>query len=103
MLLVSCAADNMESRWKAGVVRADWGQNTSTTFAGIRTDLHISADEIEAAVLERIKSFASSDKILCQLTEETNKRLLKQKPSLEKQKQGLLKSLAEVKNQANNS
>ena len=63
--------------------------------------LHISAEEIETAVLERIKFLASSDGILKQLTEETNKRLLKQKPALEKQKQGLLKSLAEVKNQAN--
>ena len=64
--------------------------------------MRISADEIEAAVLERIKYLASDGAILERLTQETNTRLLKQKPELEKQKQGLQKSLTEVMGQANN-
>jgi len=65
-------------------------------------NLHIAADEIEAAVLERIKYLASEGTILERLTQETNLRLLKHKPELEKQKQGLQKSLEEVMGQANN-
>ncbi len=64
--------------------------------------IRISADEIEAAVLNRIKYLASDGAILEKLTQETNMRLLKQKPELEKQKQGLQKTLEEVIGQANN-
>ncbi len=64
--------------------------------------IRISADEIEAAVLDRIKYLASDGTILEKLTQETNNRLLKQKPELEKQKQGLQKSLEDVMGQANN-
>ena len=64
--------------------------------------VRISADEIEAAVLERIKYLAGDGAILEKLTQETNTRLLKQKPELEKQKQGLQKTLEEVVGQANN-
>ena len=63
-------------------------------------NLKITADEVETAVLERIQYLANQDSILQRLTEETNIRLLKQKPALEKQLQGLQKSLAEVKKQA---
>jgi site-specific DNA recombinase len=63
-------------------------------------NLKISASEIEDAILERIKYLASDEAIIQRLTEETNSRLLKQKPALEKQKQSLTKSLAEIKNQA---
>ena len=62
--------------------------------------LKINADEIEIAVLERIQHIASDGEILKRLTEETNIRLLKKKPELERQKQGLQKSLNAVKNQA---
>jgi len=65
--------------------------------------MRISADEIEAAVLDRIKYLASDCSILERLTQETNNRLRKQKPELEKQKQGLQKSLEDVMGQANNS
>jgi hypothetical protein len=62
--------------------------------------LSVSADEVETAVLERIKYLASSDVTLQQITEETNTRLLRQKPILERQRQVLLKSLVEVKKRA---
>lgn len=62
--------------------------------------LKITADEIESAVLERIQLLASDDSILQRLTEETNLRLLKQKPTLERQHQELLKNLADVKSKA---
>jgi hypothetical protein len=63
-------------------------------------NLKIAADEIETAVLERIQQIASDGPILQLLTKETNVRLLKQKPELERQKQVLEKSLNDVKNQA---
>lgn len=52
-------------------------------------------------MLERIQKLAGDSVLLQKLTEQTNERLLKQKPALEKQKQALQKSLGEVKNQAN--
>jgi len=64
--------------------------------------MRISAEEIETDVLERIKYLAADGSILEKLTEETNIRLLKQKPELEKQKTGLEKTLEEVVGQANN-
>jgi len=64
--------------------------------------IRISADEIEVSVLNRIKYLASDGAILEKLTQETNIRLLKQKPELEKQKQGLRKTLEGVIGQANN-
>ena len=63
--------------------------------------LRVSADEIETAVLERIGHLASDGILLQRLTEKTNAQLVKQRPALEKQRQALIKSLAEVKNQAN--
>jgi site-specific DNA recombinase len=63
--------------------------------------LRISADEIEAALLERIKHLAGDGILLKYLIEQTNTKLLKQKPALEKQLQALHKNLAQVKNQAN--
>ncbi|MCX5999629.1 MAG: recombinase family protein [Chloroflexi bacterium] len=62
--------------------------------------LHVAADEVEGAVLDRIRQLASDGDLLQRLTAEANTRLLRQKPSLEKRRQGLLKSLAEVKAQA---
>ena len=62
--------------------------------------LKISADEMESAILERIKYLANNSITLERLTQETNIRLLKQKPALEKQRQCLQKSLAEVIGQA---
>ncbi len=62
--------------------------------------LRVAADEIEAAVLERIRKLAGEDTVLERLTVEANTRMLKQKPALEKQRQGLAKSLTEVKSQA---
>jgi site-specific DNA recombinase len=62
--------------------------------------LKVNADEVETAVLERVKTLATDDAILQRLTDETNARLLKQKPDLEKQKLGLIKAMADVKNQA---
>jgi site-specific DNA recombinase len=64
-------------------------------------NLRVSANKIEQAVLERLKYLAGSDDALNQLTEEANKRLLEQKPVLEKQKQELLGSISEIKSQAN--
>lgn len=63
--------------------------------------LRASADEFEAAVLERIKFLASDSILLEQLIDQTNIRLQKQRPDLERQRQALMKNLAEVKNQAN--
>jgi len=62
--------------------------------------LKIVADEVETAVIERIQHLAGDDALLQRLTEETNTRLLKQKPALERQHQEILKNLAEVKNKA---
>jgi site-specific DNA recombinase len=62
--------------------------------------LHVGADEVETAVLGRIRHLAGDGDVLEQLTNECNKRLLRQRPALEKRRQGLLKSLAEVKRQA---
>lgn len=56
-------------------------------------NLKVNADEIETAVLERIKQLAGDDMILHRLTDETDIRLLKQKPALEKQRQGLRRVL----------
>ena len=64
-------------------------------------NLRLSAGKVEQAVLARLKYLAGSDDALHQLTEEANKRLLEQKPALEKQKQELLESMAEIKSQAN--
>jgi len=64
--------------------------------------LRVAADEVEGAVLERIRSLASDGAILQRLTTEANARLQRGKPGLEKQKQGLLKSLEEVQRQADN-
>ena len=63
-------------------------------------NLKINAEEIETAVLERIQYLAGDETVLKRLTDETNTRLLKQKPALEKQRLGIMKSLDEVKNQA---
>ena len=62
--------------------------------------MRVAAEEVEGAVMQRIKYLASDGDILQRLTEETNTRLLKRKPALERQRQGLLKKLAEVKGQA---
>jgi len=62
--------------------------------------LRVTANEVEGAVLERIKTLASNPDILTRLTDETNARLLRQKPELEKRKLLLTKNLGEVKSQA---
>jgi site-specific DNA recombinase len=63
-------------------------------------NMRVAAEEVEGAVMQRIKYLASDSDMLQRLTKETNTRLLKRKPALERQRQGLLKKLAEVKGQA---
>lgn len=63
-------------------------------------NLRVSAEEIEGAVLDRIRHLATDGDLLERLTQEANNRLLRKKPGLKKQRQGLLKRLAQVKSQA---
>ena len=58
--------------------------------------LRVVADEIEGAVLDHIGELAQTEGLLERLVEETNTRLLKQKPALLRQQKALWRNLAEV-------
>ena len=62
--------------------------------------LRVVADEIEGAVLDHIGELAQTEGLLERLVEETNTRLLKQKPALLRQQKALQRNLAEVNAQA---
>ena len=62
--------------------------------------LRVVADEIEGAVLDHIGELAQTEGLLERLVEETNTRLLKQKPALLRQQKALWRNLAEVNAQA---
>ncbi len=62
--------------------------------------LRVAADEIEGAVLDRIRVLAGEDGILDALVAETNRRTSRQRPSLATRRRALEKSLNEVKAQA---
>ena len=62
--------------------------------------LRLVADEIEAAVLDHIGALTQTEGLLERLVEETNPRLLKQKPALLRQQKALQRNLAEVNTHA---
>ena len=62
--------------------------------------LRVAADEIEDAVAQRIQDIAADDRALEFLVGETNKRMLRRRPSLEKQRRGLQRTLDEVRSGA---
>ncbi len=62
--------------------------------------LRVSATEVEGAVVQRIQELAAGDGLLERLVEGTNRRMLRQRPSLAARRRGLQKSLDEVKSEA---
>lgn len=62
--------------------------------------LRVAADEIEDAVAGRIQAIAADDEALEFLVGETNKRMLRRKPSLERQRRALQRTLDEVRAEA---
>jgi prefoldin subunit 5 len=67
---------------------------------GAECGLRVTADEIEGAVLNRIQELATNGALLERLTEETNQRMARQKPTLSAKRRSLQKSLDGVKAQA---
>ena len=62
--------------------------------------LRVAAHEIEDAVAQRIQDIAADDQALEFLVGETNKRMLRRRPSFEKQRRGLQRTLDEVRSEA---
>ena len=62
--------------------------------------LRVAAHEIEDAVAQRIQDIAADGEVLEFLVGETNKRMLRRRPSLEKQRRGLQRTVDEVKAEA---
>ena len=62
--------------------------------------LRVAAHEIEDAVTQRIQDIAADDEVLEFLVGDTNKRMLRRRPSLEKQQRGLQRTLDEVRSEA---
>ena len=62
--------------------------------------LRVTADEIEGAVIGRVQHLAEDDEVLELLVGETNKRMLRRRPALERERRSLQRSLHEVRTEA---
>ena len=62
--------------------------------------LRVAADELEGAVLDRLGFLAQDEGLIERLTSETNSRLQRQVPALERRHKALQKDLAELKSEA---
>ena len=62
--------------------------------------LRVVAEEVEGAILGRVRELAASDGLLERLVDETNRRVSRQKPALSARRRSLQKSLDGVRAQA---
>jgi hypothetical protein len=62
--------------------------------------LRVVAEEVEGAILGRVRELAASGGLLERLVDETNRRVSRQKPALSARRRSLQKSLDGVKSQA---
>ncbi len=67
---------------------------------GADCGLRIAADEIEAAVIGRVRELATAGGLLDRIVEETNKRMARQRPTLLARRRAMQKGLQDVKAEA---
>ncbi len=63
-------------------------------------NMRVAAAEVEGAVLGRIRALASDDGLLTDIVAETNRRIMRQVPSLDARRRSLAKQLADVQGAA---